>query len=90
MVLPISDLKNEEYKQHFEGHDVAFCALGTTRKDAGSPENFVKVDYQYVADFADVSKAAGVKDFHVVSSIGANKNSWFLYPRTKGQVSNIP
>lgn len=68
----------------FKGNDIAFCCLGTTRADAGSPEAFMKVDYDYVVNFATLSKDAGIEDFHVVSSTMTSPNSWFLYPRTKG------
>jgi oxidoreductase len=32
-----------------------------------------------------VAKKNGVKQFHLVSSAGADKNSFFLYPKTKGE-----
>jgi hypothetical protein len=32
-----------------------------------------------------------VKHFHLLTSMGSNPNSWFLYPKTKGQVlSSLP
>jgi len=67
------------------GHDIAYCCLGTTRKDAGSDREFKKVDFGYVVNFARKCKEAGINHFHLVSSVGANKDSWFLYPKTKGQ-----
>jgi len=88
VVFPLDDLKKDENKHHFEGHDAAFCALGTTRGDAGSDQAFIKVDYDYVTQFAEQAKAAGARDFHLVTSVGANKSSWFLYMRTKGLVRN--
>jgi len=75
----------EESKDKFIGHDVSFCCLGTTRKDAGSAEAFKKVDLEYVTNFAKLSKDVGIKHFLHVTSYGSNKNSWFLYPQTKGQ-----
>jgi len=78
--------KLEEHKEKFVNHDVAYCCLGTTRKDAGSAEAFRKVDYGYVFKFAELCKEASVSYFHLVSSTGANANSWFLYPKTKGQI----
>jgi iron-sulfur cluster repair protein YtfE (RIC family) len=33
----------EEKKDLFNNHDVSFCCLGTTRKDAGSAEAFRKI-----------------------------------------------
>ncbi|CAG7817605.1 unnamed protein product [Allacma fusca] len=69
----------------FEGYDVGFCALGTTRGKSGK-DGFHKVDHDYVVGSAKLAKAGGCKHFQLVSSGGANKDSWFLYPQTKGQV----
>eukprot|EP00005_Dracoamoeba_jomungandri_P001001 CAMPEP_0174255684 /NCGR_PEP_ID=MMETSP0439-20130205/4998_1 /TAXON_ID=0 /ORGANISM="Stereomyxa ramosa, Strain Chinc5" /LENGTH=201 /DNA_ID=CAMNT_0015337973 /DNA_START=105 /DNA_END=707 /DNA_ORIENTATION=- len=66
--------------------DVAFCCLGTTRKQAGSAAAFRKVDFEYVNEFAEVCKEEGVKFFQLVTSQGANSKSWFLYMRTKGEI----
>ncbi len=68
-------------------HDV-FCTIGTTRKKAKSIENFIKIDLLYVLDLAQWSKSKGVNSFNIVSSIGANKKSWYLYLKTKGQMEN--
>ena len=32
-----------------------------------------------------MSKKNGAKHFHLVSSAGADKNSFFLYPKVKGE-----
>lgn len=74
----------ESIKDKFTGMDIAFCCLGTTKADAGSDSAFIKVDHDYVVTFARLAKESGVEHFHVVSSIGAKHNSWFLYMRTKG------
>lgn len=65
--------------------DVVFCAHGTTRKTAGSDEAFVHIDKDLVVEMARQAKAAGVKHFSLVSSVGASSDSFMLYPRTKGQ-----
>ena len=64
----------------FAGVDSAFCCLGTTRAKAGK-EGFIKVDHDYVVDSAGRLKEAGCADFHLVTSKGSDKNSWFLYPQ---------
>lgn len=66
--------------------EVAFCALGTTIKTAGSQEAFYKVDYQMVIDFAKASKEAGAKCFVLVSSIGADAKTSNFYLKVKGEV----
>ncbi|MFQ2193649.1 NAD(P)H-binding protein [Aeromonas jandaei] len=66
--------------------DIAFCALGTTRKDAGSAEAFRRVDLDYVIAFAELARRHGCQRLIVVSSIGASATSPALYPRTKGEM----
>jgi len=85
--------KVKDHTKDFADHNVAFSCLGTTRKDAGSDAAFKKVDFDYVVNFATAAKEAGVNIFSVVSSSGASKTSWFLYPKTKGlmeaEVTNL-
>ncbi|XP_062616295.1 oxidoreductase HTATIP2-like isoform X1 [Saccostrea cucullata] len=75
----------DQYKEAFEGCDVGFNALGTTRGKSGV-EGFVKVDNDYVMKTAEIAKTSGCKHFIHSSSQGTDKNSSFLYPRIKGQV----
>ncbi len=64
----------------------AFCALGTTIKKAGSREAFRAVDYDAVMAFATAARAAGARDFHVVTALGAKRGSWVFYNHVKGEV----
>ena len=66
--------------------DAMFCCLGTTIKKAGSQAVFEKVDYEYVVSLAKWAKQAGVKQFHVVSAMGADANSSVFYNRVKGRM----
>lgn len=66
--------------------DIAFCALGTTRKEAGSAEAFRRVDLDYVIAFAELARRHGCQRLIVVSSMGASASSPALYPRTKGEM----
>jgi uncharacterized protein YbjT (DUF2867 family) len=65
---------------------VALCCLGTTRRQAGSQEEFRKVDFDYVLSFAAVARAARAQRFVVASSVGANPQSRNFYLRTKGEM----
>lgn len=65
--------------------DEAYCCLGTTRKTAGSDAAFRAVDLDLVVSFAKAARAAGARRFGLVSSVGADSSSRFLYPRTKGE-----
>jgi uncharacterized protein YbjT (DUF2867 family) len=66
-------------------HGVAVCALGTTKRAAGSKEAFFAVDHDAVLHFAHAAKAAGVRTFVVVSSLGADGSSRNFYLQTKGK-----
>ena len=65
---------------------VGVCCLGTTRHQAGSEEEFRRVDVDYVLSFARVAKAAQAQRFVVVSSAGADTQSKNFYLRTKGEM----
>lgn len=67
------------------GQDI-FCCLGTTIKNAGSEENFRKVDLEYPVALAEATLAAGASNFLVVSSMGAGIRSRFFYSRVKGEM----
>lgn len=77
--------KLDEHAAAFQGHDVGYCCLGTTRAKAGA-EIFVRVDHDYVLKSAELAKSGGCTQFHLESSRGADKNSNFLYLKVKGQV----
>ncbi|KAL3993353.1 ubiquitin-conjugating enzyme E2 O [Sarotherodon galilaeus] len=77
--------KLDDYAAAFQGHDVGYCCLGTTRAKAGA-EGFIRVDHDYVLKSAELAKAGGCTQFHLESSRGANKKSGFLYLKVKGQI----
>ena len=51
-------------------------------------KGFYKVDHDYVMNSAKVALSKGCSQFHLVSSTGADKNSMFLYPKTKVTACN--
>uniref|UniRef100_A0AAY5KHT2 Protein HTATIP2 n=1 Tax=Esox lucius TaxID=8010 RepID=A0AAY5KHT2_ESOLU len=77
--------KLDEYAAAFQGHDVGYCCLGTTKAKAGA-DGFVRVDHDYVLKSAELAKAGGCSHFNLESSKGADKSSGFLYLKVKGQV----
>lgn len=90
--LPLSQPKLRQLEVDFsalppadEPLDTAFCALGTTRKKAGSDAAFRRVDLDYVVAFARWARAAGAATFVLVSSVGAQAGAGNLYLRTKGE-----
>jgi uncharacterized protein YbjT (DUF2867 family) len=66
--------------------DDLFCAIGTTLKKAGSKEAQYKIDCTYPYEIAKIAKVNGVKQFILVSSVGANFDSSNFYLRTKGDL----
>lgn len=66
--------------------DDFFSCLGTTRARAGSAAAFEAVDYALNRGLADAALAAGYNQYLLVSSVGADPRSAFLYPRVKGEL----
>jgi uncharacterized protein YbjT (DUF2867 family) len=67
--------------------DAVICALGTTWRKAGADEAaFRAVDQELVLRVANAAKAAGVSNFVLVSSVGADIASRAFYLRVKGEV----
>lgn len=64
--------------------DVLFSCLGTTIRAAGSQDAQWKVDYTYQYEAAKAAKANGVKNYVLVSSVGANARSKVFYTKMKG------
>lgn len=62
------------------------CALGTTRRAAGSDAAFVAIDRDLTVRIAKAVFAAGARHAIVVSSVGADPKSKNLYLRTKGEM----
>ncbi|KJA28200.1 hypothetical protein HYPSUDRAFT_34582 [Hypholoma sublateritium FD-334 SS-4] len=67
--------------------DVVFITLGTTKANAGSAEAFEKIDREYVINAAKEARnsdSTSSQRLVYLSSAGANANSPFLYPKSKG------
>ncbi|KAJ2714570.1 Oxidoreductase htatip2 [Coemansia spiralis] len=77
----------DQLERDAAGHTHAFFCLGTTRSKSGS-DGFYKIDHDYALNAARACKAAGVEHYSICSSSGADKDSRFLYTRTKGEVDD--
>jgi len=82
------EINKETVGKYLEGHDVYFSAFGTTRKIAGSAEEFRRIDYGINVDMMTVAKEVGVPHCSFMSSQGSNSNSYFLYMQVKGQIED--
>jgi uncharacterized protein YbjT (DUF2867 family) len=67
--------------------DVLVCALGTTiRKVGGDEAAFRAVDHDLVLASAKAAKDYGIRQFIVISSVGADASAKNFYLRVKGEV----
>jgi hypothetical protein len=85
LIHQIDFSKLKDFKDVIKG-DVLFSALGTTLKEAGNKEEQYLVDYTYQYEFAKIALSNGVRHYSLVSSAGANENSFFFYPKIKGKL----
>ncbi|MBF0375891.1 MAG: oxidoreductase [Desulfamplus sp.] len=75
----------EQYRDVIKARTLV-SLLGTTAKKAGPKDNFIKVDYGYPKQTALIARDNGTENIILVSAIGANPDSGFLYPATKGRL----
>ena len=66
--------------------DDLFCALGTTLRKAGSKEAQYRIDCTYPYEIGKIARANGVRQYLLVSSVGADAGSSNFYLRTKGDL----
>ncbi len=82
----ISDLGNlNDIASEITGNDL-YCCLGTTIKKAGTKEKFKKIDFDMPVGLAKIAAQNKIRNFTVVSSIGADAKSSSFYLCTKGQM----
>jgi uncharacterized protein YbjT (DUF2867 family) len=65
--------------------DEIFIALGTTRTNSPNQAEYYQVDHDYPVLAARIAKERGAKSVFLVTAVGANPDSKFFYPRTKGE-----
>ena len=68
--------------------DVAFSALGTTIKQAGTKQAQWKIDHDYPLAFAKAAAANGVRSYVLCSASSANAKSRVFYSRMKGALDD--
>jgi uncharacterized protein YbjT (DUF2867 family) len=74
----------ESYTPSITGEAVFSC-LGTTQKKTPDRVIYYKIDHDYPFRLAKIAQENGVKQFHLVSSVGANPNSGTFYIKMKGE-----
>jgi uncharacterized protein YbjT (DUF2867 family) len=81
-------LNFDELHQHaasITGHAVFSC-LGTTKAKTPDKTEYHKIDHDYPLQIAQLAQANGVKQFHLVSAVGANSKSSAFYIKLKGEL----
>jgi uncharacterized protein YbjT (DUF2867 family) len=68
--------------------DVAFAALGTTIKQAGTKQAQWKIDHDYPLAFAKAAAANGIRSYVLCSASSANAKSRVFYSRMKGALDD--
>jgi uncharacterized protein YbjT (DUF2867 family) len=81
-------MEPSSYAALLPGHDGAVCTLGVGQPSKVSREELVRIDKTAVLAFADACKAAGVRRFSLLSSVGASATSPNFYLRTKGELED--
>lgn len=85
LLNPIIDFDQLPMQASWWRADIVCCALGTTRKQAGSAAAFYRVDHDYIVQTAALAHAAGTPVFVLNSTLGADAKRGGLYLKTKGQ-----
>ena len=82
----------QETKDFWNGNDVFFNCIGTTRKKAGGARHFVDIELGISRLAARMASEANIPQASVISASGANHNAWsvnwihpLLYTKTIGQ-----
>lgn len=81
-ILRFENLENDLRGIHC---DDAYCCLGTTLRQAGSPQAFRAVDHDLVLRFARFAQSAGAQTLVVVSAVGATPAARNFYLKVKGE-----
>jgi uncharacterized protein YbjT (DUF2867 family) len=85
----VVDIENpRDYSSFITGNECAICCLGVGQPSKVSQEEFKRIDYTAVLNFAKASKESGVKHFQLLSAVGANASTGYYYLRSKGQLQD--
>ena len=63
-----------------------FCCLGSTRKKTPDLNEYRKVDYTYPLLMAKFASEHKVDQYHIVSALGSNPDSYNFYTKLKGEI----
>ena len=78
-------LKLTDYANEFTG-DVVFCCIGTTKAKTPDKTLYRAIDYGIPVAAAKLAKQNAIKQFIVISALGANEESKVLHSQLKGEM----
>ena len=79
--------KLDDHVTAITGHAI-FCCLGSTQKKTPNMAIYRKIDHDYPEKLAQLAKQNGVRQYHLVSAIGANSRSSNFYTKMKGETED--
>jgi uncharacterized protein YbjT (DUF2867 family) len=79
--------KLDDHKAAITGYAV-FCCLGSTKKKTPDLNEYRKVDHDYPLQLAQLAKQNGVRQYHLVSALGANSRASNFYLKMKGETED--
>jgi uncharacterized protein YbjT (DUF2867 family) len=74
----------DTYAHAINGHALFSC-LGSTNAKTPDKVIYRRIDHDYPVQLGQLALQNGIKQYHLVSSIGANAASSMFYPKTKGE-----
>ena len=77
----------DTYAEAITGHAI-FCCMGSTKAKTPDMKVYRKIDHDYPLQLAQLAQKNGVKEYHLVSAIGANASSGNFYTKTKGETED--
>lgn len=76
-----------DYQAEVNGHAL-FCCLGTTRSKTPDLKTYRKIDHDYPVHLANIAAKNSMPQYHFISSLGADANSFNFYTKLKGETEN--
>ena len=84
----ITDFSNiQELSNSIDG-DVILCCLGSTKSKTPNLIDYRKIDHDYPLFFAKEGLKNGLKQFHLISALGADAKSSNFYTKMKGETED--
>jgi uncharacterized protein YbjT (DUF2867 family) len=74
----------EDYQNEIKGHAL-FCCLGTTKSKTPDLSVYRKIDHDYPVQLVKIAVKNSMQQYHLVSALGADKNSSIFYSKLKGE-----